>query len=153
MLRVSNIITHPCSEPGTQWHDFHTMYNRHSKGDLDPEDMISFRALTKGLREHVLGKAQVVVCTVNNAGDSKLHEHFHSVVTFVDEAAKMTESDAIIPLAWNAKGPVLFVGDHMQLKPTVLSQKTSHFRGQLEKSLFSGTLLRSGSGCGSGEPG
>lgn len=65
----------------------------------------------------------MVVCTVNNAGDSQRHEHFHPVVTFVDEAAKMMEPDAIIPLAWNVTGPVLFVGDHMQLKPTTLTRR------------------------------
>lgn len=82
----------------------------------------------------------MVACTVNNAGDSQLHEHFHPVVAFVDEAAKMMEPDAIIPLAWNVTGPVLFVGDHMQLKPTTLTRKTSHFQGQPQKSLFSRTF-------------
>ncbi len=53
MLRVSSIITHPCSEPRNQWHNFCTMYDHHSKGDLDTEGMISFWALTKTLGKHV----------------------------------------------------------------------------------------------------
>lgn len=136
MLRVANIIQHPCNEPGPRWSDFREAYHRYSQEDMDTEQLINFRSRTKDLREYVLSIAKVVVCTLNNAGDAKLYTSFQPVVTLVDEAAKATEPDSIIPLAWNPAGPVVFVGDHMQLRPTILSQQTNHFYGQLRQSLF-----------------
>lgn len=52
----------------------------------------------------------MVVCTVNNAGDSKLHIYLQLTFTSVDEAAYIIKPSAVITVAWNLMGPFVYVG-------------------------------------------
>lgn len=136
MFHVVNIINHLCNDFRSKWQDFCTMYHHHNKKNLNSKKMKFFCALLKEFQKHVLKKTQIIVCTVNNANNYKLHKHFHSVIIFVNEVTKMTELDIIILLIWNLKESVIFIDDHFQLKFIILSQTTNHFYEQLQKLLF-----------------
>ena len=64
---------------------------------------------------------QVVVCTCNGAGDSRLQEQSFRVVV-LDEASQATEASTLVPLVKGAEC-VVAAGDPNQLPPTVLSQE------------------------------
>jgi len=90
------------------------------------------------LQEHVLCAVFVVVCIINNAGTAKLFTVFRLTVIFMNEAAKIIKSDAIITLTHYAPASVVMIEDHKQLKPTVLSCKGSseQFVTQMIMSFF-----------------
>jgi len=127
MLWVANIINYLCGDFKLKWHDFYTMYHHHNKKNLNSKKIKFFCTLFKELWEHVLKRTQIVVCTVNNADNYKLYEHFYSVVIFVNETAKMTKLNVIILLIWNLNKSIIFIDDHLQLKLIILSQITKHF--------------------------
>jgi len=70
---------------------------------------------------------------------------FQPEVIFMDEAAKIVEPDAIITLAHYAPAPLVMIGDHKQLKPTVLSRDgpSQQFAAQMTMSFFT-RLVRLG---------
>lgn len=136
MLRVTNIIQHLYNKPESHWSDFCEAYHCYSQEDMNTEQLINFRFHIKNLWEYVLSIVKVMMCTLNNAEDVKLYTFFQPVVTLVNEAVKVTESDSIISLTWNSVKPVVFVGNHMQLRPTILSQQINHFYSQLWQFLF-----------------
>jgi len=144
MLRVAGVIPHPVSDPES-WKGFREYYNQYSEDDMDATQQIEFKKILTNLREHVLRAASVVVCTINNAGTAKLFTVFRPAVIFMDEAAKIIEPDAIITLAHYAPAPVVMIGDHKQLKPTVLSQggPSQQFAAQMTMSFFT-RLVRLG---------
>jgi hypothetical protein len=61
---------------------------------MESEQMKSFRAKTKKLREHVLLYADIIVITLSNASDTSIW-NFDTLYNFiiVDEAGKSIESD------------------------------------------------------------
>ena len=74
------------------------------------------------LHAHVLQSVSVVMCTINNADISKLYTEFTSEVVFINETAKITESDAVIALTHYASASLVMIDNHKQLKLTVLNQ-------------------------------
>jgi len=78
------------------------------------------------------------MCIINNAGTAKLFMIFRSAVIFMNEAAKIIESDAIIILMHYAPASVVMIEDHKQLKSTVLSYEDSseQFATQMIMSFF-----------------
>ena len=63
-----------------------------------------------------------MVCTINNIDIFKLYTEFTSEVIFINETAKITESDAVIVLTYYASASLVMIDNHKQLKLTVLSQ-------------------------------
>jgi len=105
---------------------------------MDATQQIEFRKILTNLQEHVLHAAFVVVCIINNADTVKLFTVFRLMIIFMNKAAKIIESDAIITLTHYASASVVMIKDHKQLKPTVLSCKSSskQFVAQMIMSFF-----------------
>ncbi len=105
---------------------------------MDATQQIEFRKILINLQEHVLHAAFVVVCIINNAGTVKLFTVFRLTVIFMNKAAKIIKSDAIIILMHYAPASVVMIEDHKQLKPTVLSCEGSseQFVAQMIMSFF-----------------
>jgi len=78
------------------------------------------------------------MCIINNTGTVKLFTVFRLTVIFMNEAAKIIKSDAIIILMHYASASVVMIEDHKQLKPTVLSCRGSseQFIAQMIMSFF-----------------
>ena len=79
-----------------------------------------------------------MMCTINNADISKLYTEFTSEVVFINETAKVTESDAVIALTHYASASLVMIDNHKQLKLTVLNQCDSNqqFTAQITMLLF-----------------
>jgi len=78
------------------------------------------------------------MCTINNVSTAKLFTVFRLTVIFMNKAAKIIKSDAIITLAHYASASVVMIEDHKQLKPTVLSCEglSKQFVAQMIMSFF-----------------
>ncbi|SPQ96780.1 unnamed protein product (mitochondrion) [Plasmodiophora brassicae] len=88
----------------------------------------------KVLRQELLSKANIVVCTLSGSGSpllSNVAHGFHTVI--VDEAGQAVEPDSLVPLQFSCRKLIL-VGDPKQLPPTVISQ-AADAKG-LSRSLF-----------------
>ena len=94
------------------------------------------------LHAHVLQSVSVVMCTINNADTSKLYTEFTPEVIFMNETAKVTESDAVIALTHYASASLVMIDNHKQLKLTVLSQcdSSQQFVTQMTMLLFTRLL-------------
>ncbi len=92
---------------------------------MNATQQIEFRKILTNLQEHVLHAVFIVVCIINNAGTAKLFMIFRLTIIFMNEAAKIIKSDAIIILMHYAPASVVMIEDHKQLKSTVLSCKGS----------------------------
>jgi len=105
---------------------------------MNATQQIEFRKILTNLQEHVLHAAFVVVCIINNTGTAKLFTVFRLTVIFMNEAAKIIKSDAIIILMHYAPASVVMIEDHKQLKSTVLSHEGSseQFVTQIIMSFF-----------------
>ena len=95
----------------------------------------------RGLREELVGEAQVVFATCTGT-EVELLERQEFELAVVDEATQATEPSALLPLL-RAKRAVL-AGDHLQLPPTVLSPEAA--RQGLSRSLFERLLEVHGPG-------
>ncbi|CAI7602825.1 unnamed protein product [Penicillium crustosum] len=81
--------------------------------------------------------ADVIVCTPFTAGHPTIVGAIKPAVVGIDEAAKFTEPEMWPILANYYPSPILMVGDHYQLGPTVTSSsQTNPFVYQLHFSLF-----------------
>lgn len=72
----------------------------------------------KVLRQELLSKANIVVCTLSGSGSpllSNVAHGFHTVI--VDEAGQAVEPDSLVPLQYSCRKLIL-VGDPKQLPPT-----------------------------------
>lgn len=143
ILKITGIHPHPLSEPG-KWSKFKNWYSTYNEEDLTSEQATQFRACIDEVRHEVLTRASIVVSTVNNSGTPKLQESFHPSVVFMDEAGKITESDALIPLTMFGPVTAILIGDHKQLNPIVKSKSVKgrqQFSSQLGLALFTRFML------------
>ncbi|KAJ9209476.1 hypothetical protein DTO166G4_8919 [Paecilomyces variotii] len=117
-----------------KFREFWQQYKRNE--NFSRETLAAFRDVTKQLRQEVLGRADVVVCTLSRAGEDAMQTEFYPDVIAVDEAAKASESDLWNVLAYDSRVNLL-VGDHRQLRPLVISQDDDKngFSAQLGMSL------------------
>jgi len=92
---------------------------------MNATQQIEFKKILTNLQKHVLHTVFVVVCIINNADTAKLFMIFRLMIIFMNEAAKIIKSDAIIILMHYAPASVVMIEDHRQLKLTVLSQRGS----------------------------
>ncbi len=137
MLQIADMILHSVFDPDS-WKGFWEYYNWYSEDDINATQQIEFRKILTNLQEHVLHAASVVMCTINNASTAKLFTVFRLTVIFMNKAAKIIKSDAIITLAHYASASVVMIEDHKQLKPTVLSCEglSKQFVAQMIMSFF-----------------
>ena len=86
-----------------------------------------------------IGGADVVLCTCVGSGADSIAKHNFAAV-LIDETAQSTEPSCLVPLCHGCRQLAL-VGDHKQLRPTVVSDEAA--RQGLQLSVFE-RLLRSG---------
>ncbi|RDW86976.1 uncharacterized protein DSM5745_03618 [Aspergillus mulundensis] len=151
MLEVSGIIERPWSqiERFKGFRDYFNDYqdqeergNRIKKNALkrndDDDELREFHDSTRRLRDAVLSRTNVLVCTPFAAGTPAVRENVHPDVVAVDEAARLAEPELWPVLAYHDPRVLLLVGDHRQLKPLIFSKPPeAPFSLPLELSLFS----------------
>ncbi len=115
--------------------------------ELEP----TFRDLTMELFADTLQSANYIVTTCSNAAVQLLRENTSPKIVIIDEAGVAKETEALLAILHNLSSVVMviFLGDHNQLRPTVISlyaklirdDPTSHpyniFAPQLSTSLMS----------------
>ncbi|KAJ9410919.1 hypothetical protein DTO045G8_1240 [Paecilomyces variotii] len=84
-----------------KFREFWQQYKRNE--NFSRETLAAFRDVTKQLRQEVLGRADVVVCTLSRAGEDAMQTEFYPDVIAVDEAAKASESDLWNVLAYDSR--------------------------------------------------
>lgn len=89
------------------------------------------RMLEFYITNDILGKAQVIACTLVGANNPSLKGMTYQTV-FIDEAAQALEPACWIPIVKSNR--VIFAGDHCQLPPTIRSFEAG--REGLEVTLF-----------------
>ena len=87
-----------------------------------------------------IGNADVVLCTCVGSGAEGSVGKFHFPAVLIDETAQSTEPSCLVPLCHGCRQLAL-VGDHKQLRPTVVSDEAA--RQGLQLSLFE-RLLKAG---------
>lgn len=88
-------------------------------------------ALEYYILEDIMGKAQVIACTLVGASANHLQKRRFSTL-FIDEAAQALEPACWIPILRSDR--VVFAGDHCQLPPTIKSIKAA--KDGLAETLF-----------------
>ncbi|KAI9800886.1 MAG: hypothetical protein M1826_005210 [Phylliscum demangeonii] len=103
-----------------------------SRGEHEgAEQATTFAQQLKNLREYTLSTCDVVVTTCSNAAEAYLVRSFAPDVTYIDEAAKATELDLVIPMAHYESQVIIMTGDDQQLRPTVKTDHAKDDEGRL----------------------
>lgn len=89
------------------------------------------REMENQMLEHILDRAQVILCTLVGASLDILHKRRFETV-FIDEAAQALLGATLIPILKARR--VILAGDHCQLPPTVKSPQA--LSGGFNKTLF-----------------
>jgi regulator of nonsense transcripts 1 len=100
--------------------------------DMSKIQYRSFRRRIGPIEQTVLDKTVVVCCTCITAGSATVSQRRFSHV-LIDEAALATEPTTLIPMLMGSQ-QVIMVGDHCQLRPTVVSHSAA--RHGLRESLY-----------------
>jgi hypothetical protein len=127
----------PASNGENIWRIRQTLESLAEGDPVNEEQMTTFRESVKELRDELLARAHIVVCTAAATSHTSLVENFHPRVIWVDEAAKMHESSMWPILAYYRPEAWVLLGDSKQLKPLVLSTgDVNCFAPQRHLSLF-----------------
>ncbi|MCJ1308579.1 hypothetical protein MMC25_002232 [Agyrium rufum] len=127
MLRLAGVVVHPLSKPN-KWKDFRDCFQALRESNRTgvpaaPGVEETLRKEQVKLTDAILRKAEVVVTTLVNAEDRRMHENFRPRVVYIDEAARCIDPDVwIIIVAYVSEILVLF-GDPSQLAPRVETQQ------------------------------
>jgi hypothetical protein len=73
------------------------------------------------LMKFTLAAADVIFCTINVASKVNLYENFQPRMIVCDEACRATEISTMSLFAFYEPSVWIFVGDHKQLHPVILS--------------------------------
>ncbi|KAK4869983.1 hypothetical protein LT330_005707 [Penicillium expansum] len=134
MLRLSGIIPEAGIEPVDKYKSFRNLFEMfRSQTSIDGKGRIELCNITNTLLLAVLQMADVIVCTPFTAGHPTIVRAINPAVVGVDEAAKFTEPEMWPILAHYYPSPIIMVGDHHQLAPTVIS---NHERTNNEAASF-----------------
>ena len=89
----------------------------------DDENKPTFKDLTMALFEDTLIEANFVVTICSNAADETLRKFTQPSIVIIDEAGVAKELETLMAIYHNLDSVVriIFLGDHLQLPPTVLS--------------------------------
>ncbi|WFD33302.1 ATP-dependent RNA helicase [Malassezia cuniculi] len=112
---------------------------RHKRGvgELSKREDKEYRRIIRSLECELLRAADVVCTTCVSAGDERLRGiNFRTIL--IDEATQATEPESMIPISLGCK-QLVFVGDHQQLGPVVMSPKAA--KAGLQRSLFERLVL------------
>lgn len=105
--------------------------------ELSGDEERRYIRLVRTTERDLLRAADVICTTCVSAGDERLRAvRFQTVL--VDEATQATEPESMIPISLGCK-QLVFVGDHQQLGPVVMSPKAS--KAGLQRSLFERLVL------------
>ena len=105
-----------------------------AQGEKDEES--SFRDLVMKIFAETLQNAKYVITTCSNAADEMLRANTEPIIVIIDEAGVSKETEALLSILHNLDSVlmVIFLGDHNQLDPKVLSLHAKLVPGD-EKSL------------------
>ena len=114
-LQVANTEAQDNDQAGLQVAD------TEAQDEIDEES--SFRDLVMKLFADTLQSAKYVVTTCSNAADEMLRTNTEPIIVIIDEAGVSKETEALLSILHNLGSVVMviFLGDHNQLDPTVLS--------------------------------
>ncbi|KAI9803925.1 MAG: hypothetical protein M1826_004935 [Phylliscum demangeonii] len=131
MLKVSGIIPgHNTELEQTTYATFRDGYHQYGEGGHeDMEQATTFAQQLKDLREYSLSTCDAIVTTCSNSAEAYLVRSFVPDVTYIDEAAKATELDLVIPMAHYPARVIILAGDDQQLCPTVLTDHVKDVLG------------------------
>lgn len=89
----------------------------------DDDDKATYRQLTLELFSATLKDAKFVVTTCSNAADKLLRNATEPEIIIIDEAGMSKELESLMPIYFNlgSAKKVIFLGDHKQLRPPVMS--------------------------------
>ena len=114
------IVKEKAKEPGNE--ELLQLIDRLERNkELSRNDMRRYHQLRIAIEQRILDSADVICCTCVTAGNIKLKDRQFACAV-IDEAAQCSEAMCMIPIAAGCR-QVVFVGDHKQLSPTVLSQE------------------------------
>lgn len=138
MLRISGIIPDADREPDNKYKSFRKSFEMfRNRISLGRGRQVELCGDIDTLLHTILQMADVIVCTPFTAGHSTIVGAIKPAVVGIDEAAKFTEPEMWPILANYYPSPILMVGDHYQLGPTVTSSSQANpFVYQLYFSLF-----------------
>ncbi|RDW86984.1 uncharacterized protein DSM5745_03626 [Aspergillus mulundensis] len=138
MLQLSGIMQCPWSE-AEKFGRFRKYFEEYEICGKKPDSfqLMEYRKEVSDLRDAVLSRSEVVVCTPFAAGTAAVRQNVHPYVVAVDEAARVTDPELWPMLVSHEPRVCLLVGDQRQLPPFVSAKfPASPFRPQLELSLF-----------------
>lgn len=108
--------------------DIGAAFNAMPGGQAKQQAAKKFNEAMKLLRIEAYNNCPIVITTCGNSANKVLAEHFKPTVCFVDEAAKATETDVIIPnVAFPTVRQHYLYGDDSQLSCIVPSGLTNEF--------------------------
>ncbi|RHZ50301.1 DEAD/DEAH box helicase [Aspergillus thermomutatus] len=138
MLQLCGIIKTSWSTPDA-FISFREHYRLYQAGEeFDDTTWMDFRARSRELRDTVLARADVILCTLHTAGETAIRDNVQPQAILVDEAARASEPELWPALAFFNPNAFVLIGDHHQLRPLVLSShKQNPLADQLQMSLFS----------------
>ena len=141
ILWFTGVINHPLSDH-SHWLNFRNLYSSHNEKLLEGEIRLVFQIKITCLQECVLSQMSVIVCTVNDADESKLYTQFKSVIVFVDETEMIAELNTLISFVHYSNTSVVMIDNQKQLKLTVLTVncESHQFTEQILVSMFSHLL-------------
>ncbi|KAL4788904.1 P-loop containing nucleoside triphosphate hydrolase protein [Aspergillus venezuelensis] len=137
MLQLAGIISASWSQPNN-FQEVRQMWVLWQSGvEFEEEQYHRFTALIRDLRDCMLQRTDVVVCTPFTTSEQPVYLNVHPHVIVVDEAGQLHDSDLWPALSYYNPVGFLLVGDHKQLRPLVFSDtKSNPFADQLRLSLF-----------------
>ena len=106
--------------------------SKRERSELTNEEERRYMRMVRAAERELLRAADVVCTTCVSAGDERLRPlRFQTLL--IDEATQATEPESLIPMTLGCK-QLVFVGDHQQLGPVVMSSKAA--KAGLHLSLF-----------------
>ncbi|KAF9885493.1 hypothetical protein FE257_012820 [Aspergillus nanangensis] len=138
MLQFAGLVEPPVEGVDSRkYTKFVTHFNGYKESEEIQEDKEAFNQELRLLRDDVLSRASVVICTLYTTGATCVREQVKPAIIAIDEAAKVTEPELWPILAWFKPDAFLLMGDQKQLQPVVLSSREDNpFRDQLSVSFF-----------------
>lgn len=136
-------LAHPTVGDTSRYKVFRDLYNEYLNQIFTEgsEQMRDLKEWASCIRDEVMYHADIVFCTLCQAGVAKVNAQLDPHVIVVDEAGKASEPEMWAALAHFDPRAFIFVGDEYQLRPVITSQdQTNAFKRQLRQSLF-GRLL------------
>jgi hypothetical protein len=106
-------------------------------------DLKELRAKINILMKLTLANADVIFCTINTASKVNLYQNFPACLIACDEGCRATEISTTCLMAFYNPDAWIFIGDHMQMRPIVLSadREKKYYRIRFQNTFHRQLLL------------